>query len=157
MNYTRPSKKAIGCMYVSSGIWDIIIFVAALFLKIYVIPERMKVLHILVMIVMILCVLDLLIFPYLRYLRYAYCITEEYIDVKEGFFFIEENIVPLERLHKIRTLRGPVDRMFGLTKVIVTTAGGDVTIRFLEEAQAQEIAMTLQKKINQITKQQREE
>lgn len=43
---------------------------------------------------------------------------------------------------------GPLDRMFGLSKVIVTTAGGDVTIRFLENKKAEDIVETLKKRIN---------
>ncbi len=39
----------------------------------------------------------------------------------------------------------------------VTTAGGDVTLRFLEEEKAEKIAENLQKRINEIVKEQREE
>ena len=77
--------------------------------------------------------------------------------MKEGFFFVERNIVPMERLHKIRTEQGPIDRLFGLTKVQVTTAGGDVTIRFLENAQAERIAEVLKKRVNQIALEQRKQ
>ena len=40
--------------------------------------------------------------------------------------------------------------MFKLAKVIVTTAGGDVTIRFLEDEKSEFIADALKKKINEI-------
>ena len=40
--------------------------------------------------------------------------------------------------------------MFGLAKVGVTTAGGDVTIRFLENEKADLIAESLKRKINEI-------
>ncbi|MDZ4910799.1 PH domain-containing protein, partial [Clostridium perfringens] len=70
--------------------------------------------------------------------------------VKEGFIFIERSIVPIERLHKIAIEKGPIDRMFKLSKVIVTTAGGDVTIKFLEDEKSEFIADTLKNKINEI-------
>ena len=70
--------------------------------------------------------------------------------MKEGFLFIERNIVPIERLHKIAIEKGPIDRMFNLSKVIVTTAGGDITIRFLEDDKAEFIADSLKNKINKI-------
>ena len=92
-----------------------------------------------------------------RYMRYKYCINEEKIDVKEGFIFIERNIVPMERLHKIDMMQGPIDRMFKLAKVKVTTAGGDVTLRFLEEEKAEFIVDSLKSKINEIVKKQKEE
>ena len=82
--------------------------------------------------------------------RYRYAITEDAIDVKEGFIFIKRNIVPIERLHKIAIEKGPIDRMFNLAKVIVTTAGGDVVIRFLEDEKSEFIADSLKKKINEI-------
>ena len=92
-----------------------------------------------------------------RYIRYKYCINEEKIDVKECFIFIERNIVPMERLHKIAMMQGPIDRMFKLAKVKVTTAGGDVTLRFLEEEKAEFIVDSLKSKINEIVKKQKEE
>ena len=47
-------------------------------------------------------------------------------------------------------LRGPIDTMLGLGKVSVTTAGGDVVIRFLEIEKADRIAESLKTRINQI-------
>lgn len=52
---------------------------------------------------------------------------------------------------------GPLDRAFGVAKVIVTTAGGDVTIAFLDTERAERIADTLKKRINEIVVEQREE
>lgn len=54
----------------------------------------------------------------------AKILNEEEIDVIEGFIFTKRNIVPIERLHKIAVMKGPIDRAFGLAKVVVTTAGG---------------------------------
>lgn len=90
-----------------------------------------------------------LISPKIRYERYRYRITDEEIDIQEGFLWINRNIVPIERLHKIEVARGPIDRMFGLAKVSVTTAGGDVTLRFLDNEKADFIADSLKKRINE--------
>lgn len=95
--------------------------------------------------------------PFVRYERYRYRFTEEEIDVKEGFLFMERNIVPIERLHKIAMESGPVDRIFGLSKVIVTTAGGDVVLRFLETEMAEKIVERLKNRINQYAVAGREE
>ena len=104
---------------------------------------------------MILILFDALASPYFRYHRYRYSINEECIDIKEGYLFVKRNIVPIERLHKLQTLKGPIDQMFKVAKVVVTTAGGDVTIRFLEEEKAEQIAENL--RINEIVVSQREE
>ena len=69
--------------------------------------------------------------------------------------FVERNIVPIERLHKLQTAKGPLDQLFRVAKVVVTTAGGDVTIRFLEEEKAEKIADTLRKRINEIVEEQK--
>lgn len=95
--------------------------------------------------------------PPFRYRRYRYAIDEECIDIQEGYLWLEEHIVPMERLHQITMAQGPIDRIFGLTKVIVTTAGGEVTIRFLEYEKAQLISESLKKKINQIAMEERNE
>lgn len=81
--------------------------------------------------------------------------NDECIDIVEGLFFIKRNIVPIERLHKISVERGPIDRIFGLGKVIVTTAGGDVTIRYLELEKAERIAEALKHRINAVAVQAR--
>ena len=39
----------------------------------------------------------------------------------------------------------------------MTTAGGDVTIRFLDEEKAEKIAESLRNRINEIVKEQREQ
>ena len=70
--------------------------------------------------------------------------------------FLHRDIVPIERLHKVALESGPVDRIFGLSKVIVTTAGDDVTIRFLEEEIAKKIVDRLKVRINQYAVDKRE-
>ena len=98
----------------------------------------------------ILSIIYIIAAPKVRYERYRYCIDSEAIRVREGLLWISESIVPIERLHKIEVSQGPVARMFGLFTVCVTTAGGDVNIKFLQEDKANEIAETLKININSI-------
>ena len=44
-----------------------------------------------------------------------------------------------------------------MAKVIVTTGGGDVTLSFVEEEKAEQIAESLRRRINEIVKDQRAE
>ena len=104
---------------------------------------------------MIFVLLDVFISPYFKYHRYRYSINDECIDIQEGYLFVERNIVPIERLHKLQTAKGPLDQLFRVAKVVVTTAGGDVTIRFLEEEKAERIADALRRRINAIVEEQR--
>lgn len=146
--YENLNKRAIGCMMTNeiiAGIFITIgILVARLFLTTYV-----PILSWLAWLVLAVVWILLIAAPFVRYQRYRYRFTEEEIDVREGFLFITEEIVPIERLQKVALASGPIDRIFGLSKVLVTTAGAEVTIRFLEEEKARNIAEHLKNRINQ--------
>ena len=150
MKYEKLSKKATSCMFVATLV-QFLISTSILFVIWFIFGEYLPQIVINIMIgLVILDFLYLIVSPKVRYERYRYSITEDSIDVREGFIFIERSIVPIERLHKIAIEKGPIDRMFNLAKVIVTTAGGDVTIRFLEDEKSAFIADALKKKINEI-------
>ena len=105
----------------------------------------------------VLTLLDIVAGPYFRYYRYRYSINDECIDIIEGYLFVKRSIVPIERIHKLQTAKGPFDQIFKVAKVIVTTGGGDVTLSFVEEEKAEQIAESLRRRINEIVKEQRSE
>ena len=154
----KLSKRALGCMYVATAIGSFVAIAGIVVANIlWLIPNDIKIGEMISIGAVIILIIHTLISPYFRFHRYRYEITEEYIDVQEGYIFVERNLVPLERLHKMQTNRGPIDRMFKVAKVTVTTAGGDVTLRFLDEEKADYIAESLSKRINQIVMEQRDE
>ena len=158
MKYEKLSKRALGCMYVATALASVIaLAVIGAVNWLWIFPKDMDMLKAVSLALMILILLDALASPYFRYHRYRYSINEECLDIKEGYLFVKRNIVPIERLHKLQTLKGPIDQMFKVAKVVVTTAGGDVTIRFLEEEKAEQIAENLRGRINEIVVSQREE
>lgn len=158
MNYEKLSKGALKCMYIATGLGSAILIVIALILnKMIFVPGEMKNAKWIVLIVVGLVLVNAIISPYFRFYRYRYCISEECIDIKEGYLFVKRSIVPIERLHKLEMQKGPIDRMCNVAKLIVTTAGGDVTIRFLDDGKAEQIAEFLKKRINEIVIEQREE
>ena len=153
----KLSKRALGCMYTAAILWALIgigILIAVNVL--WLIPESIQIGTTISIILGVLLIANAAISPYFRFHRYRYSINDEFIDIYEGYIFVERNIVPLERLHKMQTLRGPIDRMFKVAKVVVTTAGGDVTLRFLDEEKADFIAESLGRRINQIVVEKRE-
>lgn len=150
MNYEKPSKKAIGCMYVASAILYIILITIIILALNLFIPNHFILFRNILMGIIGLLILEWMISPPIRFHRYRYLINEEGIDVKEGYIWTKRTIVPIERLHKIAVSQGPVDRLFSLSKVIVTTAGGDVVIRFLTEKETDFITSTLKNRINDI-------
>lgn len=147
--YEKLNKKARSLMLVNEillgGILTLVLIGGWFFLKNVV---EVSLSSLWLVLVLIICWVVSLMAPFVRYERYRYRFTDEEIDIREGFLNVERNIVPIERLHKVAMVSGPLDRMFGLTKVIVTTAGGDVTIRFLETQKAEAIVENLKKRIN---------
>lgn len=157
MHYEKLSKRALKCMYTATLIRSLIgIAIIGRVNWAWLIPLDITIGKIISVILVILILINMIIGPYFRYNRYRYSINEESIDIIEGYIFQERTIVPIERLHKLQVEKGPIDRMFHVEKVTVTTAGGDVTINYLEEEKAEEIAESLRKRINEIVKEQRE-
>lgn len=150
MKYEKLSKKAISCMFVSTLV-QLIISSSIVFLVWFIFGEYLpQIVKNIMIVIILLDLLYLILSPKIRYERYKYSITQDSIDVIEGFIFTKRSIVPIERLHKIAIEKGPIDRIFKLAKIIVTTAGGDVVIRFLQDEKCEFIAETLKKKINDI-------
>ena len=158
MKYERLSKRALGCMSTAEIIGDVIFLILIGVVNYYwLIPKDIQIGKIISFILAAYAVAAMVIEPYFRYHRYRYSINEECIDIKEGYLFVKRNIVPIERLHKLEMTKGPIEQMFHVAKVTVTTAGGDVTLRFLDEEKAEQIAESLRQRINEIVKEQREE
>lgn len=158
MAYEKLSRRALGCMYTAEIIGGVIFIVLIGIVNIFwLIPKQIEIGRWISAVLLIYAAVSMLVEPYFRYNRYRYSINEECIDIREGYLFVKRNIVPIERLHKLEISKGPIDQIFHVAKVTVTTAGGDVTLRFLEEEKAEKIAENLQKRINEIVKEQREE
>ncbi len=88
-----------------------------------------------------------LIAPVVFYRRYRYRIDEDKVDILKGVIYISHSMVPVERIHQVEVVRGPINRAFGLANVTITTAGGNVVLEYLEESVAEEIASILNEKI----------
>lgn len=158
MEYEKLSKRALGCMYTVEFVAGVtmLAIVAALW-HFWLGPNDVAAGKLVAMLVLLYTVFSMTVEPLVRFYRYLYAIDDECIDIKEGYFFVKRHIVPIERLHKLETAKGPIDRLFHVAKVTVTTAGGDVTIRFLDEEKAEMIAETLRQRINEIVREQRDD
>lgn len=153
----KLSKRALGCMYVATALGSAIGIIAIIVVNmLWIIPKDIQIGKLISGAAIILLLVHTMLSPYFRFHRYQYAINEDFIDVREGYIFVERNLVPLERLHKMQTIRGPIDHIFKVAKVVVTTAGGDVVLRFLDEEKAEYIAESLGRCINQIVVEQRE-
>ncbi len=156
--YEKLSKRALSCMYTADIIAGIIVLaVIAAVNCFWIFPDNVTAGKWISLALVILILVDVLVSPYFRYHRYRYSINKECIDIIEGYLFVKRNIVPIERIHKIQTKKGPIDQLFRVAKVIVTTGGGDVTLSFLEDERAEQIADSLRKRINEIVSEQRQQ
>lgn len=156
LSYEKLSKRALNCMYTAGAATGAaVLAVIGAVDYFWIFPGNITVGKWISLILAVLTLIDVLVSPYFRYHRYRYSINEECIDIIEGYLFVKRNIVPVERIHKIQTKKGPVDQMFRVAKVIVTTGGGDVTLSFLEDERAEQIADNLRKRINEIVSEQR--
>ncbi|MCA8957360.1 MAG: PH domain-containing protein, partial [Planctomycetes bacterium] len=64
-----------------------------------------------------------LISPTLAYNRWRFSVGADLLLARYGILFIEEKAIPISRMQHIDLYRGVVERMLGLTTLIVFTAG----------------------------------
>jgi len=90
------------------------------------------------------------ILVYYEFKVYQYRITQDAIDVKKGYIFMNYDIIPIERLHNIVINKGPMQKLFGLVDVSVVSAGSGVNISNIKEDEAMQISEFLKSRINHL-------
>lgn len=152
MKYEKLSKRAMIRIFISDLIEIIIKYIILMFILDFTLKDFPQITSIILDIVILKDILYLIIVPKIKYDMYTYSITEDSIKIKEGFLFVEINVVPIERIHKFIIKKGPIDKLLKLSKVILTTSGGDVTIKYLSDDRVKDISTLLNNKINEIAK-----
>lgn len=89
-------------------------------------------------------VLLVLVFAYLQalYRSWGYRLDDDALELQRGVITNVETAVPYVRIQHVDTQRGPLDRLLGLSRVVVYTAGSrgaDVTIPGLKPDTAREL------------------
>jgi hypothetical protein len=69
------------------------------------------------------------VMPQWRYRVHRWEITDSAVYTQAGWFNQERRIAPIARLQTVDTQRGPVEQLFGLANVTVTTASARGPIR----------------------------
>ncbi|HVE92011.1 MAG TPA: PH domain-containing protein [Actinomycetota bacterium] len=62
--------------------------------------------------------------PPLIWRRWRYEIRDRDLFVSHGYLFAVHKLVPFDRIQYVENRQGPLDRAFGLTKLLVYTAAG---------------------------------
>ncbi len=155
MDYKKLNKKAMTCMYVKTGIVNLVFILITVVSMVLCWEEVPTAIQISSCIFLGILVLYALFAPKLRYESYRYRLTEEEFAVRKGLLNLTTEIVPIERLHKIEVSSGPIFRAFGLKEIKVTTAGGEIKVSYLENTVADKIAEHLKRRINTIAVEER--
>ncbi|MER6951572.1 PH domain-containing protein [Nonomuraea sp. NPDC000554] len=82
------------------------------------------------------------VMPAWRHRVHRWEITEEAVYTTSGWLWQRWRVVPLSRVQTVDTLRGPLQQLFGLSGITVTTASaaGHVQIKGLDHRVAVEVA-----------------
>jgi membrane protein YdbS with pleckstrin-like domain len=62
--------------------------------------------------------------PPLRYRRWAYQLRERDVLISKGALFYVRQLIPFDRIQFVESRQGPLDRLFGLSQVVLYTAAG---------------------------------
>lgn len=90
-------------------------------------------------------VVDVLIAPWVKARVHRWEVTADLVYTQSGWLSRERRIVPLSRVQTVDAQRGPLQRVFGLASVTVTTASaaGPVEIPALDSGLADRLAAEL--------------
>jgi uncharacterized protein len=84
---------------------------------------RMPWLHILIGVMTVLgAVIGVAVVPMWRYRVHRWELGSQAVFTRTGWLVQERRIAPISRVQTVDTYRGPIDRVFGLANVTVTTA-----------------------------------
>ncbi|MDE1468050.1 PH domain-containing protein [Aurantiacibacter sp. D1-12] len=101
--------------------------------------------------VLILAIILIGILPLKRYRTRGYDMSSDRLRVVKGVLFHSDTVVPFSRVQHLDVEQGPLERMFGIARLILHTAGthnSSVTLPGLRH----EIATTMREDIRQHVK-----
>ncbi|MFI2782114.1 PH domain-containing protein [Streptomyces sp. ALB3] len=89
------------------------------------------------------------LFPLWWFRTHRWEVTDEAVYVSTGVLLREWRIAPMSRIQTVDTVRGPLEQLFGLATVTVTTASAKGAVRI--EGLAHEAAAGLAERLTRIT------
>lgn len=140
----QVDRRAIGWWAVTAVIEVAVPLVISLVLAMFIEPARSW----LLLLAALLTVLGLgyvLVMPAWRFRVHRWEATEEAVYTRSGWLFQEWRIAPLSRIQTVDTARGPLEQLFKLSSVTVTTASaaGPLHIHGLDHQLAADLAHRL--------------
>jgi membrane protein YdbS with pleckstrin-like domain len=88
---------------------------------------------------------EIVVMPRWRYRVHRWEVTATAVYTQSGWLSQERRIAPISRVQTVDSARGPLEQMFGLANVTVTTASaaGPLRIRGLDRATAESLVAEL--------------
>jgi uncharacterized protein len=108
--------------------------------------RRLLWLHLVIAVITVLGIaISLAVVPVWRYRVHRWELGPQAVYTRTGWLVQERRIAPISRVQTVDTYRGPLDRLFGLANVTVTTASsaGAVHIAALDVAVADQLVAQL--------------
>ena len=125
-----PSRKAPVVWAIGAAIPWLMLVVGQLVW--FVLDSRQSWLHIAAAALTALgIVVFVIVGPLWRYRVHRWDISPQAVYTRSGWLVQERRIAPISRVQTVDTYRGPVDRLFGLANVTVTTASSAGAVRIV--------------------------
>ena len=125
-----PSRKAPLVWAIGAAIpW---LFVVVAQVVWWVLDGRLRWLHLLLAVGTVLgVVVFVAVVPLWRYRVHRWDVDPTAVYTRSGWLVQERRIAPISRVQTVDTYRGPLDRLFGLANVTVTTASSAGAVRIV--------------------------
>ncbi|MEU6265317.1 PH domain-containing protein [Saccharopolyspora shandongensis] len=130
----RVERRAIGWWTTQSLVLVLPLLIALAVTAVFIPPARFWLLLSLA-VVAVIGVPYVLVMPQWRYRVHRWETTEDAVYTAEGWLSQEWRIAPMSRIQTVDTVRGPLQQLFKLSSVTVTTASaaGPLTIAGLDK------------------------
>lgn len=89
--------------------------------------------------ILLLLALNAFLYPKIEYRQWKYKITEDKIEFYHGIFFVQHTIIPMLRIQHITVNQGPINKLYKIATVSISTAGGVFELVGLPKETADEI------------------
>jgi uncharacterized protein len=117
----QVSRRAVTYWAVRAGIgWAV---VAIVLLVIWIVsPDHPVGWLVTLAVVLVAAAVHFTVMPRWRFRVHRWEVTDVAVYTQSGWFNIERRVAPVARIQTVDSERGPLEQLFGLTKVTITTA-----------------------------------
>ena len=137
----QVSRRAITYWAVRAGIGWLVLLAVPL-VAVVVAPEHPGWLLWTAAVVVVTAGAHVSVMPRWRYRVHRWEVTPEAVYTQAGWLTVERRVAPVARIQTVDSEQGPLEQIFGITKVTITTASaaGPLKIHGLDEATAARLA-----------------